>query len=261
MRAKLRDPEFLNLLARPLFDPTSASTRRRALSLALVALVVASAMYELGRGTNESESFQLSSSSVYSFEGEPGFLDVSKNYGFEVGRAVKEIWQTSVPDAQSSWNFMAPETKGNIPTRAGVEPRSIEQMTFHNVGTVEQDGISFANKMPEYPLVVTVWGPAAQHATLVQNFEQTSLCREKLLAHVGGIDRVSMGKDYLSMYARIKTRMSGSTAGKNFSSILSGIIIHTFERLLTRPFSTFLFQHRPLYVQYFFRTSDRGRDS
>ena len=58
-RKKLRDPETLNLLARPRYDPASASLRRRLLSLVLAVLVGIFAAYEIDRGTTESESFVL----------------------------------------------------------------------------------------------------------------------------------------------------------------------------------------------------------
>ena len=222
-KKKLRDPEFLNLLARPRYDPSSASIRRRLLSLVFVALVAIYAAYEINRGSNESEYFSLSSTAVY----ERGFdFDtdhqsyITERYGFEIGRAIGEIWKTQITSAQSSWMFLDPETKGNIPPPEGKGNSEEDKtdgdfaiMNLHNVGTVEQDGINYANMMPEYPLVVTVYGEAAKHAVLVQNFQQASLCRDKLLKYLGGFE-ASEGEDsYNSYYAQIYTHLSGEASG------------------------------------------------
>ena len=128
--AKLRDPEALNLLARPRFDPASASLHRRLLSLLLVVLVALYAAYEIGRGSSESESFTLSTTAVYErghdFERTSHADYIARNYGFEISRAIENIWKTVLPDEQSSWIFLDPATQGNIP------PSLVSNATDHS---------------------------------------------------------------------------------------------------------------------------------
>ena len=113
-----------------------------------------------------------------------------------------------MPDAQSSWIFLDPSTQGNIPPSRVPNSTDHNSMMFkHNVGSVNRDGKSFANKMPEYPLVITVYGEAAKHALLLQHFQQASLCRDPLLHYMGGkfMDMNEMGNEYLSYTTRIIT--------------------------------------------------------